>query len=58
MCKDCKKYNNKKVYNDYRFCPICGSRLEEPTTQRQQISDYDSPVPLFNRMGMTFMPPQ
>lgn len=58
MCKECEKYNNKKVYKDYKFCPICGSRLEESTLQRQQISDYDSPVPLFNRMGMAFMPHQ
>lgn len=28
MCKECEKYNNKKVYKDYNFCPTCGSRLE------------------------------
>ena len=51
MCKDCVKYNNKKVYKDYRFCPICGSRLEEQTIQYQQIQelDYDNPVIMNNR---------
>lgn len=60
MCKECEKYNNKKVYKDYKFCPICGSRLNEPALQYQQFPelDYDNPVPLFDRRGMGWVPHQ
>lgn len=59
MCKECKKYNNKKVYKDYKFCPMCGCRLEEATYQQQIPElDYDNPVPLFDRMGMGRVPIQ